>query len=311
MKLRYRYRFYPTEAQARTLAQTFGCARYVYNWALEARERAYREDGENLSTYDLSKQLTALKREEATAWLAEVSSVPLQQAVRNLGMAYTNFFEGRAGRPRFKSRRDRQSATYTKNAKFKYASTDDGPSLALPKLGRLNIRWSRVPPSEPSSVTITRDAAGRYFVTLVCDAPRREAPPAERAAVGVDLGLAHFCTLSTGEKIENPRYLERDLKKLRRAQKALARKQKGSANREKARRRVARIHASVKDRRADFLHKLRTRLIREACFSRMSRVLSLWRKSARRSLMRAWILATRFRAFSRFALPFCFRASAF
>ena len=127
----------------------------------------------------------------------------------------------------------------------------------------LRGRWSRPLPAEPSSLTIVRDRAGRYFVSLICEAPRREAPQAERAAVGVDLGLTHFAILSTGEKVENPRHMEQDLKALHRAQKSLSRKQKGSANREKARRRVAKIHARIRDRRADFLHKLSTRLIRE------------------------------------------------
>ena len=263
MKLSYRYRFYPTPVQADLLARTFGCVRWVYNWGLETRERAYREHGETLSAYDLKKRLPALKRAEGTEWLSEVSSVPLQEAVIHLGTALDKLFAGRGGRPRFKSRRDQQSAAFTRRA-FRYTESPDGPVLKLAKMAApLNVRWSRVPPSDPSSVTVTRDTAGRYFVSLVCDAPARDAPEAERVAVGVDLGLSHFCTLSTGEKVENPRHLERDLAKLRRAQKALARKQKGSANREKARKRVAKIHARIKDRRADFLHKLSTRLIRE------------------------------------------------
>ena len=264
MKLSYRYRFYPTEAQARHLARTFGCCRYVYNWALETWTTAYRERGESLSAYDLKKGLPGLKREAETAWLMEVSSVPLQEAVLNLCDAQRAFFEKRSAYPRFKSRHGRQSARYTRRA-FRYRTVDDGvPVLHLAKMAApLKVKWSRPPPSDPSGVTVTRDSAGRYFVSLVCEAPPREAPPAERGAVGVDLGIAHFCTLSTGEKVENPRFLDRDLATLRRAQKSLSRKQAGSANYAKARRRVAKIHARIRDRRADLLHKLSTRLIRE------------------------------------------------
>ena len=262
MKLGYRYRFYPTPAQADLLARTFGCVRYVYNWGLEARTAAYREHGEHIG---YRETFAALSRDlkPANPWLREPSSVPLQQTLRQLDKAFTSFFAGRTQYPRFKTRSDKQSALFTRDA-FRYEVTDAGPVLKLAKMDApLKVKWSRVPPSHPSSVTVVRDRSGRYFVSLVCDAPRREAPPADRAAIGVDLGLAHFCTLSTGEKVENPRYLERDLKKLRRARKALSRKEKGSANREKARKRVAKIHARIADRRRDFLNKLSTRLIRE------------------------------------------------
>src|SRR2546422_1154883 len=166
-KRAYKYRFYPTPGQAHNLAQTFGCVRFVYNYALSRRKRAYFDHHIKLSTTDLSAALTALKREEGTAWLKEVSSVPLQQALRHLDAAYTNFFEGRAEYPTFKKKHHEQSATYTDNA-----LTFKGDKLTLAKQKEpLDIVWSRPLPdgAKPSSVTVTKDKTGRYFVSILIE----------------------------------------------------------------------------------------------------------------------------------------------
>jgi len=276
MKLAFKYRFYPTSEQARVLAQTFGCVRYVYNFGLDLRSTAYNEQGESLSYKDTSAALTELKKQEETAWLRDVSCVPLQQALRHLNTAFVGFFGKRTDYPTFKSRHRRQSAEYTRSA-FRYADnstksaneSNGTPVLQLAKMRQpLKVRWSRRPPSEPSTVTVSRDAAGRYFVSLLCEVEPKPLPPTRTAdgsdkAVGVDLGLTDVCVTSDGFKSGNPRHLERDLAKLRRAQKSLSRKEKGSNNYQKRRRRVAKIHARIKDRRQDFLHKLTTKLIRE------------------------------------------------
>src|SRR6266700_2785531 len=152
-KRAYRYRFYPTDEQAHNLACTFGCVRFVYNYALHQRKRAYFDHGVKLSTKDLSQALTTLKKEEGTAWLKEVSSVPLQQALRHLDTAFTNFFEGRAEYPVKKKKHGVQSASYTSNA-----FTWDGTALTLAKQQEpLAMQWSRPLPDgcEPSSVTVT------------------------------------------------------------------------------------------------------------------------------------------------------------
>ncbi|HEU5200624.1 MAG TPA: RNA-guided endonuclease TnpB family protein [Ktedonobacterales bacterium] len=259
-KRAYKYRFYPTAEQARILARTFGCVRYVYNWALRARTDAYYQRKERLYYEHLAVLLTTLKQQEDTAWLSEVSSVPLQQSLRHLESAFRNFFDGRAKYPKFKKKHGPQAATYASSA-FKW----DGTALTLAKMDApLAIRWSRPLPegAKPGTVTITRDAAMRYFVSFLVE--EEIAPlPISPKTVGMDLGLHDVVTLSTGEKTGNERYFCQEEKRLAHLQRRHARKRKGGKNREKARRKVARLHARIADRRKDFLHKLTTRLIRE------------------------------------------------
>ena len=260
MKRAYKYRAYPTPEQAQNLAQTFGCVRFIYNWALSRRKRAYFDHGVKLYTKDLSAAIPALKQAEGTAWLREVSSVPLQQALRHLDAAYTNFFEGRAEYPTFKKKHHEQSATYTDNA-----FTWDGTALTLAKQCEpLAIVWSRPLPqgARPSSVTVSKDKIGRYFISILIEEEMTPLPPTEKA-VGIDLGLKSFVVTSDGEAIANPKYYSRDEKKLAKAQRRHARKKKGSKNREKARKKVARLHARIADTRRNFQQQVSTRLIRE------------------------------------------------
>lgn len=260
VKRAYKYRFYPTPAQVAELLRTFGCVRKVYNLALEARTVAWYQRQERVNYAQTSAMLTEWKAGDL-AFLTEVSSVPLQQALRHLQAAFTAFFEKRARYPRFKSRKkSRASAEYTRSA-FRWR---DG-ALTLAKMETpLDIRWSRPLPegAEPSTVTVSRDSAGRWFVSLLCECPIEPLPPAG-ASVGIDAGITSLATLSTGEKVANPRHERADRKRLAVAQRRLARKAKGSANRAKARVKAARVHARITDRRRDFLHKLTTRLVRE------------------------------------------------
>lgn len=261
VKRAFRYRFYPTGEQAEELARTFGCARLVYNRALAERTRAWYTEQRRVSYVETSAMLTTWKRTEELGFLGEVSSVPLQQALRHLQTAFTNFFAKRAAYPRFKSRKkSRASAEYTRSA-----FTWRGGRLTLAKMSEpLAIVWSRPLPrgAEPSTVTVSRDAAGRWFVSLLCEDAVTRLAPAE-SAVGIDAGVTSLVTLSTGEKITNPRHERRDRERLAKAHKDLARKAKGSKNRDRARQRVARIHSRIADRRRDFLHKLSTRLVHE------------------------------------------------
>ncbi|MFE2040360.1 RNA-guided endonuclease InsQ/TnpB family protein [Streptomyces sp. NPDC059477] len=261
VKRAFKYRFYPTDEQAAELSRTFGCVRLVYNKALEERTRAWYGEQRRISYVQSSAALTEWKKAGELGFLTEVSSVPLQQALRHLQTAFANFFAERARYPRFKSKKkSRASAEYTRSG-FKFR---DG-RLTLAKMTEpLDIRWSRPLPegAEPTTVTVSRDPAGRWFVSMLCD--DRIAPaPVTTNAVGIDAGIASLVTLSTGEKITNPRHERRDRARLAHAQRELSRKAKGSANREKARRRVAKAHARIADRRRDFLHKLSTRLVRE------------------------------------------------
>lgn len=265
VQLRYSFRLYPDAPQREALARAFGCARVVFNDALAARRAAgepYLPDAE------LSKRLTEAKKDPARAWLADVSSVVLQQALADLNTAYRNFFASAAGKrkgpkiapPRFRSRKDRRQAVrFTANSRFRVL---DNGKLRLPKIGDVEVRWSRELPSAPSSVTVIRDAAGRFFASFVVETEPASLPETDREC-GIDLGLGHFAVLDDGTKIAAPRFLRRAEKKLRKAQKNLSRKQKGSSNRDKARVQVARAHAHVADARRDFHHKLSTQIVRE------------------------------------------------
>ena len=263
MKLAFKYRFYPTPEQAQELAHTFGCVRYVYNFGLTLRQRAYEERGQSLRYKDTSAALTELKKQEETCWLRDVSSVSLQQTLRHLDKAFTGFFEKRGGYPNFKRKHGRQSAEYTRSA-FTYDIGEEGiPVLQLAKMqAPIRVIWSRMPPCAPSTVTVSKDPAGRYFVSLLCQVEEQPLPPKTKA-VGIDLGLTNFAVTSDGEKIDNPKFLEADLRRLGHEQRNLSRKVQGSSNWQKQKRRVARIHARIVDKRRDFLHKLSTRLIQE------------------------------------------------
>jgi putative transposase len=258
----FKYRFYPTPEQAQQLSRTFGCVRLVYNKALDARTAAYAVEQRKVSYVQSSAMLTEWKRSEDLAFLNEVSSVPLQQTLRHLQAAYAAFFAKRARYPRFKSKKkSRASAEYTRSA-FRWR---DG-QLTLAKMTEpLAIVWSRPLPegAEPSTVTVSRDPAGRWHVSILVEDPTVQPLPPIDAAVGVDAGITSLVTLSTGEKVTNPRHERADRRKLAKAQRELARKEKGSANRAKAKLKVARVHARIADRRRDHLHKLSTRLVRE------------------------------------------------
>jgi putative transposase len=262
VKRAFKYRFYPTDTQTAELSRTFGCVRKVYNLALAARTEAWTRQ-ERVNYNQTSAMLTAWKKTEELAYLNDVSSVPLQQALRHLQTAFTNFFGKRSKYPRFKSRKkSRKSAEYTTSA-FRFR---DG-KLTLAKMAEpLDIVWSCPLPegASPSTVTVSQDAAGRWYVSMLVEDPSVQPLPATDAAVGIDVGLDRLLTLSTGEKVSSPRHERRDRARLAKAQRELARKAKGDgANRRKARRKVAKVYARITDRRRDHLHKLTTRLVRE------------------------------------------------
>ncbi len=257
----YRYRFYPTEEQEQLLRRTLGCVRLVYNKALHTRTQAWYERQERVDYKQTSGMLTQWKKQEDLQFLNEVSSVPLQQGLRNLQKAFTNFWAGRASYPNFKKKRNGGSAEFTRAA-FKWK---DGQLWLAKCFEPLPIRWSRTLPAgcEPSTVTVRLEASGRWFVSLLlCDHTIKSLPRINKA-VGIDAGITSLITTSDGEKIPNPKHFKRLRYKLSVAQKSLSRKVKSSNNREKARLEVARIQAAIADSRMDFLHKLSTRLVRE------------------------------------------------
>ncbi|MEU1289936.1 RNA-guided endonuclease TnpB family protein [Kitasatospora sp. NPDC005856] len=268
MQLRYNYRVYPDASQRRALAQAFGCARVVFNDGLRARREAHAAGLPYIKDADLQKQvITAAKRTGERTWLGDVSSVVLVQSLRDLHTAYRNFFSSVTGKrtgpkvapPRFKSKRDnRQSIRLTANG----FSLRESGRLYVAKVGDLDVRWSRPLPATPTSVTVTKDAADRYWASFVVDT-EPDVLPELGTETGIDLGLTYFAVLSDGRKVDSPTFLRRAETKLKRLQKALSRCEKGSKNRAKARTKVARQHAKVADRRRDWHHRESTKIVRE------------------------------------------------
>ncbi|MBD2484105.1 RNA-guided endonuclease TnpB family protein [Planktothrix sp. FACHB-1365] len=267
MKLRYRYRIYPTDQQKRLMSQLFGCCRVVFNDALAYCQEQYRLGNKKPNSNELSKRLTELKKTQEKIWLGEVSSIPLQQCLRDLEQAYSNFFKSRKGQrkgkkvnpPKFKKRKSKQSARFMDNGFKLYPNSD---YIYIAKIGDIKVVWSRVLPATPSSVTLIKDSADRYFVSFVVEFNPQPLPENQNS-VGIDLGITDFATLSNGEKVKSPQPLKKQLKRLRRLQRNLSRKQKGSKRREVARKKLARLHAKISDTRSDFLHKLSTKIICE------------------------------------------------
>lgn len=258
MKCAYKYRFYPTPDQVELLSKTFGSVRFVYNAILHWRTVAYNALNQSIDYKQASAQLTEMKKQTDLAWLSEVSCVPLQQTLRHQQTAFKNFFEGRAKYPTFKSKRDKQAAEFTSSA-FKYR---DGCLFIAKSKTPLRIRWSRTLPSSPSTITISRDANNRYFVSCLCDFAPKSLPISSNV-VGIDLGLKDLIVTDTGSRDRNPRHTMKYAKRLAVLQRRLSKKKKGSKNREKARAKVAKMHSKIADCRSDNLHKLSRRLVNE------------------------------------------------
>lgn len=256
MKLRYKYRVYPTESQKASLACAFGHSRFVYNYFLNRRSQAYR-DGEKLNYPSTSRELTSLKKTPEHIWLNDVSSVCLQQSLRILDKAFGNFFNKKikARYPKFKKRESRQAISFVDTA---FTLLDN--ELVVSKIGKLKVKWHRELPNIPSSLTLIKEPSGQYYVSFVVE---REASKETQGneEVGIDLGIKDLATLSNGEVIKNPKTFKKHKAKLARRQKALARKVKGSKRRQKSKLKVARQYQRIKDSRKDYHHKVANRLI--------------------------------------------------
>lgn len=268
MEKGFRYRIYPTPAQVLLIERTFGCCRWVYNQALETRSFAWTNEGRSVSVTDCMKMIPGWKK--GNPWLAEVDAVALQQAVRDCDKAFQNFFRrckqgGKPGYPRFKgSKSPRQSyRTQNPNGRNAIEVFEADNRIKLPKLGKVKAKVSRPVEGRIMNATVSRDAAGRYFVTLCCAGIAPAPLPEADAAVGIDLGIHDQITLSNGSKVENRRFTKKYERKLAREQRRLSRKQKGGSNRRKQQRKVARVHAKIADSRRDYIHKATTKLVRE------------------------------------------------
>ena len=261
MLRRYQYRLYPTKDQEALIAKHLGCCRFVYNWALDRKNRAYHNESLSLSKYDLMQHLPALKEE--LPWLKEVNAQSLQQSILHLSRAFTNFFEGRAEEPTFKKKHSPEQAFTVPQA---YTVDFQLGTVKLPKIGTIKVKYHRSFVGTTKSATIIRRSTGRYLISIVVEDGKKAPKPTDPIpdqTVGIDLGLTHYAILSTGEKVENPKYLKNTQTRLAVLQRRLDRKKKGSKNRNKARLKVARCHQKIADQRKDFQHQLSSRLVRE------------------------------------------------
>lgn len=256
----YKYRLYPNSAQQDSFSKHFGCARWVYNYGLEQKVKAYQKDKKNLSVFDLTKMLVPLKTE--FPWLKDVNSQSLQASLRNLEIAFTKFFKKQNNFPKFKNKYRKQSFQCPQSVKVDF----ENGTISFPKIKNVKVTLHRKFEGEIKTVTVSRTTTGKYFASVLVDDNRSVPDPVTpdiKHSVGVDLGIKDFAVLSTGEKIKNPKYLKQTEKKLARAQRSLSRKKKGSSNRNKARHKVAMIHEKLTNQRRDFQHKISRRLIDE------------------------------------------------
>jgi len=259
----YKYRLYPNNEQITFFEKSFGCVRFVYNWALNQRIEAYQKDGIRISWVDSCKRLTELKKQEETKWLCEVANQSLQSSIRNIDSAFTRFFREKRGFPKFHSK---------KRGKFSFqlvqgVSIDfDTHKVKLPKIGEVKFGKNKEFVGKIGTSTVSKTPTGKYYISILVDdgipVPEK-APITTETSVGIDVGIKDFAVLSNGQVYSNPKYLEKDEKRLKVLQRRLSRKQKGSNRRERARLAVAKQHEKIRNRRVNFIHKVTSRIVRE------------------------------------------------
>ncbi len=262
VKKAYKYRLYPSPAQATLLDKHFGCARLIFNWALSEKIRTYEATGESLSRYKLQEQLPEMKKTDRP-WLSEVNAQSLQASLINLDRAFMNFFKHKTKFPRFKKKNHRQSFQVPQRGQLDFETS----KLIIPKFQEgIRCKVSRRFEGETKTFTVSKTTTGKYFVSVMVETPDEipeKATITHDGTVGIDVGIKDFCTLSTGEKIENPKHLRNELARMKVLQRRASKKKKGSKNRKKAVLKVAKFHEKISNKRNDFLHKLTHRLTNE------------------------------------------------
>lgn len=264
MKRAYKYKIKPNERQQELLSQFFGCARFIYNWGLDRRSTAYKADKTNVTYNQLAKELTDLKRTEEYKWLNDCANVCLQQSLRNLDTAFSNFFNGLADYPTFKRKHGRLSCKFIDHVHFDFLSN----RVKIPKVG-----WVRLCPNQvfnisvckQGTLTVSRDRCGTYWCSITIDDRQPLRPKAkvlEETAVGIDLGIKSLAVLSDGTVYDNPKYYERSQKRLAYYQRQFSKKTKGSKRRERARLKATRWYRRISNQRTDYLHKMTTEIVR-------------------------------------------------
>ena len=258
----YKYRLYPTKQQEELLNKHFGCNRWIYNYALDKKIKAFKEQQVSLSRFDIQKDLPMLKQQPDTVWLSEVNAQSLQASLENLDRAYKNFFRTKTGFPKFKSKHNKQSFRIPQYVKVDWENSN----VSAPRIKPIKMVADRIPEGTIKSATISKTTTGKFFVSVLVDTGKsvpQKYPIRRETAVGIDLGLKDTAVLSNGERIQNPKYLKQYLRRLKKLQREASSKIKGSNNRRKANRRTAKKCEKITNLRNDFLHKLSTKLIRE------------------------------------------------
>jgi putative transposase len=255
----FKYRIYPNKEQRQLLSKHFGCVRFVYNWALDKKNSAYQKENKSLSCFELANELAKLKKQDEYVWLNEVNSQSLQMSIRNLDNAFTKFFREKKGFPNFKKKKTTQSFQCPQHSKVDFENN----TLSIVKIPNIKIKLHREFKGDIKTVTISKTSTNKYFASVLVETsdklPKKPSIK-EKTTIGIDLGIKHFATLSNGVKVENPKHLNKSLKKLKKAQRKLSRKEKGSNNRDKARLTVAKLHEKITNQRNDLLHKLTYKL---------------------------------------------------
>lgn len=258
----FKYRIYPNKEQEELILKHMGCSRWIYNYALNKKITSYQETGKGMSRFDIQKDLPELKKNENTSWLKEVNSQTLQASLENLDKAFTRFFKEKKGFPKFKSKREnKQSFNIPQNTIIDFESG----KVSLPKFKTdIKIIIDRIFDGIIKTSTITKTPTGKYFISILVELQEElpnKKPLDEKQAIGIDLGIKTFATLSNGMEIENPKHLKKSLKKLKKLQRKVSKKVKGSNNRKKSVKKLAILHEKVTNKRMDFLHKISYHLV--------------------------------------------------
>jgi putative transposase len=253
----FKYRIYPNKEQEELILKHMGCSRWIYNYALNKKITSYQETGKGLNRFDIQKDLPELKKSEETSWLKEVNSQTLQASLENLDKAFTRFFKEKKGFPKFKSKKDyRQSFNIPQNTEVDFEKN----KIWLPKFKTpIKVIIDRTFEGIIKTSTITKTPTGKYFISILVELQNEmpnKKPLDEKQAIGIDLGIKTFATLSNGMEVKNPKHLKKSLKKLKKQQKKVSKKVKGSNNRKKSIKKLAIIHEKVANKRMDFLHKI-------------------------------------------------------
>lgn len=259
----YKYRLYPTAEQATFFEKSFGCCRYVYNWALQRRIETYQNSGERLSYVSIAKELTSLKKQEETEWLSEVSTQSLQSSIRNMDAAFTRFFREKKGFPKFKSKKiNGKSFHFVQQVFVDFESK----RIQMPKVGKVKFACDRTFVGKIGTCTVSKSPTNKYYISITVDdgKPIPEKPIIDfKTSVGIDVGIKDFAVLSNGQVFENPKFLEKAEKRLKVLQRRLAKKQKGSKHRERAKLAVAKQHERIRNKRTNFIHQVTSKIVRE------------------------------------------------